>query len=85
MTGAHSETTGKAATQSKVRSRRITQVLEIISSVRDGAGGQVQAMAWYRLQPIPALDGRTPEALVKSGNAVAVRAYLDHMALGGFA
>jgi hypothetical protein len=42
-------------------------------------------MAWYRSQPIPALDGRTSEALVKSGQAGAVRDYLDHMALGGFA
>ena len=35
--------------------------------------------------PIPALDGRTPEALVKAGRASAVREYLDHLALGGFA
>lgn len=64
---------------------RVTEVLEIISRVRDWAGGEVQAMAWYRSQPIPALDGRTPEALVKSGKAGAVRDYLDHLALGGFA
>lgn len=64
---------------------RVTEMLEIISRVRDWAGGEAQAMAWYRSQPIPALDGRTPEALVKSGRAHAVRAYLDHFALGGFA
>lgn len=64
---------------------RVTEVLEIISRVRDWAGGEAQAMAWYRSQPIPALDGRTPEALVKSGKAGAVRDYLDHLALGGFA
>lgn len=64
---------------------RVTEVLEIISRVRDWAGGEAQAMAWYRSQPIPALDGRTPEALVKSGKAGAVRDYLDHVALGGFA
>ena len=33
------------------------------------------AMAWYRSQPIPALDGRTPEALVKSERANAAREY----------
>lgn len=60
-------------------------MLEIISRVRDWAGGEAQAMAWYRSQPIPALDGRTPEALVKDGRAHAVREYLDHVALGGFA
>ena len=64
---------------------RVTEILEIISRVRDWAGGEAQAMAWYRSQPIPALDGRTPEALVKAGRAHAVRDYLDHLALGGFA
>lgn len=64
---------------------RVTEMLEIISRVRDWAGGEAQAMAWYRSQPIPALDGRTPEALVKNGRAHAVREYLDHIALGGFA
>ncbi len=64
---------------------RVTEMLEIISRVRDWAGGEAQAMAWYRSQPIPALDGRTAEALVKGGGAHAVREYLDHVALGGFA
>ena len=64
---------------------RVTEMLEIIARVREWAGGEAQAMAWYRSQPLPALDGRTPEALVKSGRAGAVRAYLDHMALGGYA
>ena len=64
---------------------RVTEMLEVISRVRAWAGGEAQAMAWYRSQPIPALDGRTPEALVKAGRAHAVREYLDHLALGGFA
>lgn len=64
---------------------RVTEMLEIISRVRDWAGGETQAMAWYRSQPIPALDGRTAEALVKAGRAAAVREYLDHFALGGYA
>ena len=64
---------------------RVTEMLEIIVRVREWAGGEAQAMAWYRSQPLPALDGRTPEALVKSGRAGAVRAYLDHVALGGYA
>ena len=64
---------------------RVTEMLEVISRVRSWAGGEAQAMAWYRSQPIPALDGRTPESLVKAGRAHAVREYLDHLALGGFA
>jgi uncharacterized protein (DUF2384 family) len=64
---------------------RMTEMLEIIARIKNWAGGDAQAMAWYRSQPIPALDGRTAESLVKSGDAAAVRDYLDHMALGGFA
>jgi hypothetical protein len=64
---------------------RVREMLEIISRVSDWAGGSDQAMAWYRAQPIPAFGGRTAEALVKSGQASAVRDYLDHIALGGFA
>ncbi|RVB80496.1 MULTISPECIES: antitoxin Xre/MbcA/ParS toxin-binding domain-containing protein [unclassified Mesorhizobium] len=64
---------------------RLREMLEIISRVADWAGGKEQAMAWYRAQPLPAFGGRTAEALVKEGKAAAVRDYLDHMALGGFA
>ncbi|OCP18766.1 MULTISPECIES: antitoxin Xre/MbcA/ParS toxin-binding domain-containing protein [unclassified Ensifer] len=64
---------------------RLREMLEIISRVSDWAGGKEQAMAWYRAQPLPAFGGRTAEALVKDGKAGAVRDYLDHMALGGFA
>lgn len=69
-----------AKTQSRVR-----EMLEIISRVSDWAGGKERAMAWYRAQPITAFGGRTAESLVKSGQASAVRDYLDHLALGGFA
>jgi len=67
-------------TQSRVR-----EMLEIIGRVADWAGGEQQAMAWYRAEPLPAFGGRTAEALVKEGKATAVRDYLDHIALGGFA
>ena len=64
---------------------RMREMLEIINRVCEWAGGRQQAMAWYRAEPIPAFGGRTAESLVKSGHAGAVRAYLDHIALGGFA
>jgi Protein of unknown function (DUF2384) len=69
-----------AKTQSRIR-----EMLEIVSRVSAWAGGKDQAMAWYRAQPIAAFGDRTAEALVKSGQAAAVRDYLDHLALGGFA
>lgn len=85
-TGLGSATISKTARKASPRTQtRVTEMLEIISRVREWAGGEAQAMAWYRSQPIPALDARTSEALVKSGQAGAVRDYLDHMALGGFA
>ena len=64
---------------------RMKEMLEIIGRVTQWAGGKEQAMAWYRAQPIAAFGGRTAEALVKDDKAAAVRDYLDHLAVGGFA
>lgn len=64
---------------------RMAEMLEIIARIKDWAGGEKQALAWYRAQPIPAFGDRTAEALVKEGKAAAVRDYLDHVALGGYA
>lgn len=64
---------------------RVREMIEIISLVQAWAGGPAQAMAWYRAEPIPAFGGRTAEALVKSGQAGAVRDYVDHLATGGYA
>jgi len=84
--GLGAATIGKAERKTAPRTQsRVREMLEIVARIRDWAGGEIQAMAWYRSQPIPALDGRTPEALVKAGEAGAVRDYLDHLALGGFA
>jgi hypothetical protein len=64
---------------------RLREMLEIIHRIQDWAGGPAQAMAWYRAEPIPAFGGRTAESLVKSGDAGAIRDYLDHLATGGYA
>jgi len=64
---------------------RLREMLEIVGRVESWAGGKDQAMAWYRAEPIAAFGGRTAEALVKDGKAAALRDYLDHVALGGFA
>ncbi|MDF3064017.1 MAG: hypothetical protein K0S06_4126 [Microvirga sp.] len=64
---------------------RAAEALEIIVRVAEWAGGERQALAWYRAEPIPAFGGRTAESLVKEGMAGAVRDYLDHVATGGFA
>jgi uncharacterized protein (DUF2384 family) len=64
---------------------RMREMLEIISLVEEWAGGKLQALAWYRAQPLPGFGGRTAESLVKAGHASAVRDHLDRIAMGGFA
>jgi hypothetical protein len=64
---------------------RLREMTEILARVEAWAGGEAQALSWYRAEPIPAFGGRTAEALVKEGRAAAVRDYLDHVALGGYA
>jgi uncharacterized protein (DUF2384 family) len=74
-----------ARAQAPKTQERLRETTEIIHRVRDWAGGDTQAMAWYRAEPIPAFGGRTAEALVKEGRADAVRDYLDAVANGSFA
>jgi hypothetical protein len=69
----------------KAAQTRLQEMLEIVSRISVWAGGKEQALAWYRAEPIPAFGSRTAEALVKEGKAAAVRDFLDHVAIGGFA
>ena len=64
---------------------RLREMTEILNRVEEWAGGRRQAFAWYRGQDIPALGDETAEALVRTGRANMVRAYLDQIAAGGFA
>jgi hypothetical protein len=75
----------KARADAPATTARLREMAEIIARVSGWAGGERQAFAWYRAQPIPAFGDRTAESLVKTGKANAVRDYLDHLALGGFA
>lgn len=80
------ETLQKASRRSGPKAQsRLREMVEILRRVEAWAGGPIQAMAWYRAEPIPAFGGRTAESLVKTGNATAVRDYLDHVASGGYA
>jgi hypothetical protein len=64
---------------------RLREMSEILHRITPWAGSLGQALAWYRSEPLPEFGGRTAESLVKSGKAAAVRDFLDHIALGGFA
>ena len=84
-TGLMRETAYRAARIVAPKSQaRATEMLEIVGRIVDWAGGERQAMAWYRTEPIASFGGRTAECLVKKGKAPAVRDYLDHVATGGF-
>ncbi len=84
--GLKSETVHRASRLAAPKTQaRTSEMLEILARITDWAGGEKQAMAWYRAEPIPAFGGRTAECLVKDGKAVSVRDYLDHIATGGFA
>ncbi|MDP3898342.1 MAG: DUF2384 domain-containing protein [Mesorhizobium sp.] len=84
--GLSAATLQRATRASAAKTRvRITEMLEVVARVTEWAGGERQAMAWYRAEPLPAFGGRTAESLVKDGKAGAVRDYLDHLTMGGFA
>jgi hypothetical protein len=68
------------ATQSRLR-----DIVEILNRVQGWAGSPQRAFAWYRSEPLPSFGDQTAEALVKEGRAEAVKAYLDRIAIGGFA
>lgn len=86
MIGLKAEAVHRATRSRALKTQsRTTEMLEIIGRVVTWAGGELQAMAWYRAEPLPAFGGRTAESLVKQGHAAAVRDYLDHIATGGFA
>lgn len=64
---------------------RVAEMIEIIARVSRWSGGEKQALAWYRGEPLPAFADRTAECLVKEGKAAAVRDWLDSLSLGGYA
>jgi hypothetical protein len=64
---------------------KLKDTLEIMKLLTPWAGSELQAYAWYRSEPIPALGNITAENAVKMGYAQAVRNYIDAIAVGGYA
>ena len=65
--------------------KRLRETVEILNRVSDWCGGPVQALAWFRSQPLPSFGDLTAEDLLKAGRAGALRAYLGRIAEGGYA
>jgi hypothetical protein len=64
---------------------KLKNALDIIALVTPWSGSELQAYAWYRSEPIPALGNITAESAVKMGQAQSVRDYIEGIALGGYA
>jgi len=58
---------------------------DILAQAERWAGSKAAALAWYRTEAIPSLGNLTSEALVARGRGDEVRAYLAHLADGGYA
>ncbi len=64
---------------------RLREMLEILNRVQDQAGSELAAYAWFRSEPLPGFGGRTPDQIVRDGEADHVHRYLDRVMAGGFA
>ena len=64
---------------------RLREMLEILNRVEPQAGSPLAAYAWFRSEPLPGFGNRTPDQLVRDGEASKLHAYLDRIAAGGFA
>ena len=65
--------------------KKLRDVIEILTKAAQYSGSIFQAFAWYICEPIPAFGGLTAENLVVNGEADIVKAYLEQLALGGYA
>jgi hypothetical protein len=65
--------------------QKLRDVVEIITKAAFWSGSIFQAFAWYISEPVPAFGGLTAENLVINGEADIVKAYLEQLALGGYA
>jgi len=65
--------------------KRFCETVGILNRVSDWCGGPIQALAWFRSQPLPSFGGLTAEDLLNAGRTDALRAYLRRVAEGGYA
>ena len=65
---------------------RLREMVEILRRVEDHTGAPaLVAYAWFRSEALPGFGGRTPDQLVREGNARYVHAHLDRIMAGGYA
>ena len=64
---------------------RLGEMLEILNRVEPQVGSILAAYAWFRSEPLPGFGNRTPDRLVRNGQAALIHAYLDRIEAGGYA
>lgn len=65
--------------------QRLRQAMEILRRIEPWAGSISAAWSWFRTYPIAPLGDLTAEELLSRGRADDLRAYLSHIAEGGYA
>lgn len=65
---------------------RLRQMVEILHRLGSYNGAPpLVAYAWFRSESLPGFAGKTPDQLVREGNAQHVHAHLDRIMAGGYA
>lgn len=86
ITGLRREAVSKSVrARSLSTQQRLRETVEILHRVSDWCSGPVQALAWFRSQPLPSFGDLTAEDLLKAGRADDLKAYLRRVADGGYA
>lgn len=80
----HSALIHKDRLRSASTQQRLHQIMEILQHIELWAGSISGAWTWYRTYPLAPLGDLTAEELVSRGRADDVRAYLSHIAEGGY-
>ena len=64
---------------------RLREMLEVLNRVQPQLGSPLAAYAWFRSEVLPGFGNRTPNQLVRDGEAADLHAHLDRVAAGGYA
>ncbi len=73
----------KARVRAVKTQTRLREMLEILNRVEPQAGSPLAAHAWFQSEPLPGFGNRTPDQVVRDGEASKLHAYLDRIAAGG--
>lgn len=57
---------------------------QLIAMVEPWAGSSEKAIDWFENQSLPSFGNLTPADLVRQGRAVAAKAYIERISVGGY-